>query len=373
MNVICAENLSVGYGKKIIVGDIDFKVRHGEILTIIGANGSGKSTILKSILQQLEIMGGAVFINGKNIREMSGNEVSRSMSAVMTERIEPELMTCGDVVESGRYPYTNRLGILSENDSKKTDEAMKLVGVESLKYTDFNCISDGQRQRVMLARAICQEPEILVLDEPTSFLDIHHKLELLNILKKLVKEKNLAVIMSLHELDLAQKVSDRIICINNGMAEKNGTPEEIFSGDYISRLYNMNNKNFNHYYCSAELERPQGKPQIFVISGGGDGISVYRRLQRMGIPFSAGVVHENDIEYPVIMSLAVETVIEKAFEPVSDLSVKKALEIMKKCSAVINTCNKWGTMNKGNAVLLETAEKFGLLIQTDDILKKLRL
>lgn len=366
--VISAENLSVGYGKKIVVGNIDFHVHHGEILTLIGANGSGKSTILKSILLQLESVDGVIFINGKNIRKMSGNEVARSMSAVMTERIEPELMTCGDVVESGRYPYTNRLGILSSDDREKVSEAMKLVGVESLKYTDFSCISDGQRQRVMLARAICQEPEILVLDEPTSFLDIHHKLELLNILKKLVKEKNLAVIMSLHELDLAQKVSDRIMCINNGKAERIGTPDEIFSCDYISSLYSMDNRSFNHYYCSAELERPQGSPQIFVISGGGDGISVYRRLQRMGIPFSAGVVHENDIEYPALISLAIETVVEKAFEPVSDLSVNKALTIMKKCSAVINTCNKWGSMNRGNFVLLETAGKSGLLIQPDELL-----
>ncbi len=366
-NVISAENLSVGYGKKIVVGDIDFHVRHGEILTLIGSNGSGKSTILKSILLQIQTISGAVFINGKNIGEMSGKEISRSMSAVMTERIEPELMTCGDVVESGRYPYTNRLGILSRNDMEKVDEAMELVGVKSLKNTDFGCISDGQRQRVMLARAICQEPEILVLDEPTSFLDIHHKLELLNILKKLVKEKNLAVIMSLHELDLAQKVSDRIMCINNGRAEKIGTPEEIFSGDYISSLYNIDNKSFSNYYCSAELERSQGNPEIFVISGGGDGIPIYRRLQRMGIPFSAGVIHENDIEYPVLSALAVETVTEKVFEPISDSTVKKAVEIMKKCSAVINTCNTWGTMNRGNMVLLETAGKLGLLIQPDEL------
>lgn len=366
-NVISAENLSVGYGKKIVVGDIDFHVRHGEILTLIGSNGSGKSTILKSILLQIQTISGAIFINGKNTAEMSGKEISRSMSAVMTERIEPELMTCGDVVESGRYPYTNRLGILSRNDMEKVDEAMELVGVKSLKNTDFGCISDGQRQRVMLARAICQEPEILVLDEPTSFLDIHHKLELLNILKKLVKEKNLAVIMSLHELDLAQKVSDRIMCINNGRAEKIGTPEEIFSGDYISGLYNIDNKSFSHYYCSAELERPQGSPEIFVISGGGDGIPIYRRLQRMGVPFSAGVIHENDIEYPVLSALAVEMVTEKVFEPISDSTVKKAVEIMKKCSAVINACNTWGTMNRGNMVLLETAGKLGLLIQPDEL------
>lgn len=360
MSVINAEKLSVGYGRNIIVENIDFQVNRGEILTLIGANGSGKSTILKSILLQLEPLSGSVYIDGKQIHKMNRTETAKKISAVMTERIEPELMTCGDVVESGRYPYTGRLGILSGEDKKKVREAMELVGVESLEYTDFGHISDGQRQRVMLARAICQEPEILVLDEPTSFLDIHHKLELLNILKKLVREKNLAVIMSLHELDLAQKVSDRIICISNNRADRIGTPEEIFSGDYINRLYNMGNSSFDYNYCSSELERPLGKPEVFVVGGS---VEVYRNLQRKNIPFFTGVIHENAIEFPVARALAVEVVTEKAFEPIGDCPLNKAIELLKQCSAVINSCKVWGTMNRGNAVLLETAEKLGIPVQ----------
>ena len=244
MGAVNTERLSVGYGRKVIVENIDFDVSQGEILTLIGANGSGKSTILKSILSQLEIISGSIYIDGKQIREMKRAEIAEKISAVMTERIEPELMTCGDVVESGRYPYTGRLGILSAYDIEKVREAMELVGVENLEYTPFGQISDGQRQRVMLARAIRQEPEILILDEPTSFLDIHHKIELLNILQRLVREKNLAVIMSLHELDLAQKVSDRIMCISNNKVGRIGTPEEIFSGNYI---------NFDFPYCKESL------------------------------------------------------------------------------------------------------------------------
>lgn len=358
MGVLSTEKLSVGYGRKIIAEGVDFELRRGEILTLIGANGCGKSTILKSILSQLDVISGRIYIDGKSLCEMKRNETAEKISAVMTERITPELMTCGDVVESGRYPYTNRLGILSAEDKKKVREAMELVGVESLSYMPFGQISDGQRQRVMLARAICQDTDILVLDEPTSFLDIHHKLELLNILKRLVRERNLAVIMSLHELDLAQKVSDRIICINNGRADRIGTPEEIFSGDYISRLYNIKSESFDYSYCSAELERPQGKPEVFVIGGSAE---IYRRLQRKGIPFVTGVIHENDICYPVARALATEIITEKAFEPISDKSLEKALEIMKKCTSAINACKVYGTMNHGNTVLAETAEKLGIL------------
>lgn len=357
MGAVNTERLSVGYGRKVIVENIDFDVSQGEILTLIGANGSGKSTILKSILSQLEIISGSIYIDGKQIREMKRPEIAEKISAVMTERIEPELMTCGDVVESGRYPYTGRLGILSAYDIEKVREAMELVGVENLEYTPFGQISDGQRQRVMLARAICQEPEILILDEPTSFLDIHHKIELLNILQRLVREKNLAVIMSLHELDLAQKVSDRIMCISNNKVGRIGTPKEIFSGNYINFLYNMENQSFDCHYCSSELERPSGKSEVFVIGGN---VEVYRNLQRKNNPFVTGIIHENDIVIPSARALAVEVITEKAFEPIGETAIKKAVELMKRCTAVINACKVWGTMNNGNAFLLETAEKLGI-------------
>lgn len=142
-------------------------------------------------------------------------------------------MTCRDVVESGRYPYTGRLGILSEADREAVDEAMALTSTTELSGVDFAQISDGQRQRVMLARAMSQQPELLILDEPTSYLDIRHKLELLNTLKKLVREKNTAVLMSLHELDLALRVSDKIVCIDGG---KVGARWDS-GGDILQRIH----------------------------------------------------------------------------------------------------------------------------------------
>ena len=124
---------------------------------------------------------------------------------MLTERMKPELMTCHDIVATGRYPYTGRLGILSREDERKVDEALEAVHAQELGIRNFQEISDGQRQRVLLARAICQEPEVMILDEPTSYLDIRHKLELLAILRKMAKENGITVIMSLHEIDLAQK------------------------------------------------------------------------------------------------------------------------------------------------------------------------
>ena len=134
------------------------------------------------------------------------------MSVMLTERIAPELMTCFDVVASGRYPYTNRFGQLTPHDREVTLESLARVRALDLKDRDFNRLSDGQRQRVLLARAICQQPRIMVLDEPTSYLDIRHKLELLDILIDMARGQGISVIMSLHEIDLAAKVSDRVLC-----------------------------------------------------------------------------------------------------------------------------------------------------------------
>ena len=351
--ILTSDAMSVGYGKKVIVSGIDIEVRSGEILTIIGANGAGKSTILRSITSQLPLLAGTVSINNTDITAMSTHDIAKTLSVCLTDRITAEKMTCEDIVSTGRYPYTGRLGILSENDRKIVHEAMELTGITHLRDTDIRFISDGQRQTVMLARAIAQQPQILILDEPTSFLDINNKLKLLNILKELARDRNIAVVMTLHELDLAQRFSDRILCIKGNKADRTGTPEEIFSGDYISELYGITSGTFLPSFGTAEAAKVQGEPQVFVIGGGGSGIDTYRRLQRQGIPFAAGIIHENDIEYPVAKSLAAELIAEKAFEPISSENLQKAISIMEKCSEVICCTKYFGTMNAANKTLYE--------------------
>lgn len=233
------ERMSVGYQGKPLVQDIEIGLQKGEILTVIGPNGAGKSTLLKSIAGQLKPVGGAAYLEQRRLSDMSGEELSRRMAVVFTEKLQTELMTCEEVAATGRYPYTGRFGILSEEDRRKVEEAMALVRVDRIKEQDFSRISDGQRQRVMLARAICQEPEILVMDEPVSFLDIRHKLEFLSLLQELREKRKLTVIMSLHELELAKIVSDKILCLRGAYVERYGTPEEIFEADFIRRLYGM--------------------------------------------------------------------------------------------------------------------------------------
>ena len=356
------DQLTVGYNGKPMIRQINIQLQKGEILTLIGPNGAGKSTILKSITRQLQVIGGTVFLEQKNMNGMSSKEISRKLSVVLTERMNPELMTCEDVVETGRYPYTGTLGILSAKDHVKVREAMEMVHAWDLRERDFTAISDGQRQRILLARAICQEPEIIILDEPTSFLDIRHKLELLTILKKMVMEKQVAVIMSLHELDLAQKISDKVICVHGEYIEKYGTPEEIFTSSYISELYGITKGSYNASFGCIEMEPPKGEPQVFVIGGNGSGIPLFRKLQRQGIPFAAGVLHVNDADYQVASALACRVVAEDPFACISQEHFEQALELLKQCRTVRCPLKDFGPMNEKNRILAEMARKMGKLV-----------
>lgn len=233
------EKLSVGYDGKPLIRDVCLQVQRGKIVTLIGPNGSGKSTILKTIVGQLSKVSGTVLLESIPMERCSQKDIARRMAILMTERVHPELMTCYDVVSTGRYPYTGALGLLGKEDKRIVEESLELVHGLDMADRPFDAISDGQRQRILLARALCQTPEIIVLDEPTSYLDIRYKLELLTILKTMVREKNLAVLVSLHELDLAQRVSDTVVCVSGDRIDRMGPPEEIFSNDYIAKLYHM--------------------------------------------------------------------------------------------------------------------------------------
>ena len=355
------QGLSVGYNGKPLIQDIRLKLGRGQIMTLIGPNGAGKSTILKTIIRQLARIAGTVYLDGAGMEKMSERDVSRRMSVLMTSHVHPELMTCEDVVSTGRYPYTGRLGILTREDREKVARCLELVHASQLAERDFSQISDGQRQRVLLARALCQEPEVLVLDEPTSFLDIRHKLELLAILKDMVRTRNLAVLMSLHELDLAQKISDYVVCVKGDRIDRQGTPEEIFTAGYMMELYGAARGSYNALYGSLELEPASGTPEVFVIGGGGAGIPVYRQLQRQDIPFAAGVLAENDLDYPVASVLAAQVVSEKSFQPVGEESFRLAAAVMERCRRVLCPVAAFGPVNERNRLLREMARETGKL------------
>lgn len=239
------KKMCVGYDNRPVIKEMEIELPKGEILSLIGPNGAGKSTVLKSIAGQLQLLGGEAYLGGESLSEMKAGELAKKMSVVFTEKVRGEMKTCRDVVATGRYPYTGWFGVLSKEDQQIVDESMELTHIGELGGKAFDKISDGQKQRVMLARAICQEPEIVILDEPTSYLDIRYKLEFLSVLQEMQEKKNLTVIMSLHELDLAKLVSDKILCLKGEYVEKYGVPEEIFQSDFIERLFDIDRESFS--------------------------------------------------------------------------------------------------------------------------------
>ena len=353
--------LTVGYDGKPLIRDITIGIARGEIVTLIGPNGAGKSTILKSITRQLKAIGGTVALDGQNLSGLSHKELATRMAVVLTQRMKPELMTCRDIVATGRYPYTGRLGLLTKQDEEKVSEAMETVHALELSHRDFTAVSDGQRQRILLARAICQEPEIIILDEPTSYLDIRHKLELLSILRSMAKEKGITVIMSLHEIDLAQKISDKIICVKGDTIGSYGTPEEVFDEEKIRQLYNITEGFFDPCFGSIELPRPRGNPEILVLSACGNGIPVYRRLQMGNIPFCAGILYTNDLDYRLARLLASEVITERPFYEISDAAFDRAMEKVHTCRCVLDAGCEIGPCNRRMQEILDAAKNMGKL------------
>lgn len=373
---IQVEQLVVGYQKKSVVKNINFSLKKGQILTLIGPNGAGKSTILKSIAKQLDPLSGEIFLKNQNQKEYSGQELSQNLAVVFTDKMSTEMMTCRDVVETGRYPYTGHFGILKKEDRSAVEEAIRLVHIEEIAENDFSKISDGQRQRVLLARAICQEPEILILDEPTSFLDIRYKVEFLSILQKLTREKEITVIMSLHELELAERVSDYVLCVKSNHVDKVGTPDEIFSDNYISQLYDLVVGSHDTITGNVELDRPTGNAGTFLITSGKCKKQIFYKLQRENIAFYAGIFMDTDIAYHACKYLAKEAVVIAAEDIDWEQGISKnkivhnrlsyAKKIIDQCDKVIIVGELTGPFKQINDELYKYAKEKKITLQTFD-------
>lgn len=221
------DNLSVGYGRRVLLKDLCASILPGQILTLIGPNGAGKSTILKTISHHLACMGGVVRIGGENIERMDSCELAKRLSVVLTERVRPELMTCYDVAASGRYPYTGRFGMLTALDRDVIAQSLALVRVEELADKPFARVSDGQRQRVMIARALCQQPRVLVLDEPTAELDPASSLAVFELLARYARENGTTVIVVEQKIALLSDFADMLLIVDGGKVRFQGAPAEV--------------------------------------------------------------------------------------------------------------------------------------------------
>mgnify|MGYP002446574871 CR=1 FL=1 len=345
------KDLTKQYDGKTVVDSVSFEIPKGKVISMIGPNGAGKSTVLNIISRLIARDSGLVDFDGRDIGKWKSKELAKRL-AILTQSNNIQMkLTVRELVTFGRFPYSG--SHLNEEDQRIIDKAIAYMELEPFQDRFIDELSGGQRQRAYIAMVIAQDTEFILLDEPTSHLDVKYKLEFLSLLREMARKKELSVIMSLHELDLAERISDRVVCIKDGRMDRCGTPEEIFSGGYIRRLYGVERGSYCESFGCPELEPIRGAPQIFVIGGNGTGIPVYRRLQRQGVPFAAGILPENDVDHPVASALAVEVIAQRAYHPIGEDTFQRALSVLERCSQVLCCLREFGPLNEANRRLAQ--------------------
>lgn len=239
MPVLKTEALSLGFGSRVIIDTMDLEVEKGEIISILGPNGSGKSTLLKGIARNLKPLGGAVYLNGHDIRTLSAKAVARTL-AVLPQKHE----TAGDVsvrelVEYGRFPHQKWWQGTKSEDAAIVGQAMRQTGVAGFAGRAVSTLSGGELQRAWIAMALAQKPRILLLDEPTTYLDICHQLEIMELVRQLNQGQGLTVVMVLHDINHAAKYSSRILVLNQGRLYAAGSPEQVITREMLGAVFGV--------------------------------------------------------------------------------------------------------------------------------------
>jgi iron complex transport system ATP-binding protein len=234
-------DLSVGYqlrrARSVLLDRLNLSLRPGELVCLLGPNGTGKSTLLRTLAGMQRPISGAVEIGGCDVRRMKEADLARRLAVVLTERPVVGALTALDVVELGRYPYAGWFGRLSRRDHVMVDRALEAAGARHLAALDFGKLSDGERQRIMIARALAQEPAVLVMDEPTAFLDVSSRIELMGLVRRIVSDERLALVLSTHDLEPALRAADVVWLIMPDGQLHTGAPSELIARGCIEAAF----------------------------------------------------------------------------------------------------------------------------------------
>lgn len=239
MNSITTTNLAIAYEDKLIVDGLNMNIPKGKITTIIGPNGCGKSTVLKTIGRILKPKEGLVYLNGDDIRNLSTKEVAQKMAILPQSPQAQGGLTVGELVSYGRFPHKKGFGKLSPEDKKVIQWALDVTKLTELEVTMVDNLSGGQRQRVWIAMALAQQTDLILLDEPTTYLDMAYQLEVLELLYNLNRKQSCTIVMVLHDLNLAARFADYMIAIRSGSIISHGTPEEIMTKKVLKDTFNI--------------------------------------------------------------------------------------------------------------------------------------
>ncbi|HAR84119.1 MAG TPA: Fe(3+)-dicitrate ABC transporter ATP-binding protein [Clostridium sp.] len=240
MKSIETKNLDIAYDDSLIVKELNMQIPEGKITSIIGANGCGKSTILKAVGRILKPKKGVVHLSGQDISKLPTKEIAKKMAILPQTPTAPSGLTVGELVAYGRFPHQKGFGNLTEEDKRIVKWALTATKLSEFERREVDALSGGQRQRVWIAMALAQQTDLILLDEPTTYLDLAHQLEVLKLLYELNRNQKCTIVMVLHDLNLAARFSDYIIAIQKGAIIEHGAPEEVMTPEVLRKTFNIN-------------------------------------------------------------------------------------------------------------------------------------
>ncbi len=370
--ILKVSNLDVSLSERKILREVSFSLKKGEFLGIVGPNGSGKTTLLRTISGVITSDKGTIYLRGKDLQKMSRREIARRIAVVPQNTFINFPFTALEVVLMARNPYLGRFEREDKEGGEKARESMELTSTWSFRNRQVTELSGGELQRIVIARALAQQPKLLLLDEPTAHLDINHEFEILSLLTQLNEESQLTLILVTHNLNLAARYCRRLILLKNGSILAQGETEEVLTSENIRRLYHINALVKKHPLTgtlytiplSREDQRTpkERKKQVHLVCGGGSGSALMRRLIDEGYRVSAGVINVLDVDQETADFLEVPTVVEAPFSPITEEAHRRNLEVMKNSEIVVLTNIPFGPGNLLNLRATLEASKKGIRV-----------
>ncbi len=352
------------YGSHQALKGVNLDIAPGSFLGIVGPNAAGKSTLLKTIAATLQPTEGVVYFQGEDLNKIPRRDIAKQVAVVPQETEVHFPFTVMEVVLMGRHPHLDRFDRESDRDFEIVQNAMESANCWHLKDRNVLELSGGERQKVILARALAQEPRIILLDEPVAHLDLSAQLEVLNLLKEMNTSHGVTVVGILHDLNMAAQFSQQLIILHQGQIYRAGTPEEVLTAENIKDVYNTDVMVIKHPLTGApqivilpstgECRVSSSLPRVHLICGGGVGGALMGQLRRMGCYVTAGVVNIQDTDWEVGRALGIEIIEEKPFSPISDKSYEANLKLALNADAIFLLETPFGRGNLPNAQILET-------------------
>lgn len=356
---ISVKDLSFSYNLKKVLEQVDINISKGSFFCIVGPNGSGKSTLLRVISAALKPREGVVIFEGTDINEMKIRSIAKMLSFVPQNTSLEFDFKVSDVVLMGRYPYVNKLKGETTQDFEIAKRAMEYTNISHLRGRNFMELSGGERQRVILAQALAQDTDILILDEPVSHLDLQHQVEILNLIKKMCVDRKLTAITVLHDLNMASAYSDHIIMMKDGKIKEQGTPFETLTAANIKKIFDtdvyvtvspIGNKPYIYALTKPNIDKKGIR--IHVICGGGSGSNIIGSLYSEGYDLSSGVLTIGDLDWKISKENDVQIAEEVPFVGISEEAYAKNMELITSADAIVLTGLYLGKSNIKNLEIL---------------------